>query len=125
MQLHLKYNKVTNPNDKIMIVTSKMTGGVAGFHAQHWQDKLIGTDDTADWEEFKKEIEAMFSLGDRTKIARNQIEDFKQGGQHTNNFIIKFGVLRETSRIDKQHAIFLLKQHVKHDIIKIIWVTHL
>jgi hypothetical protein len=69
MQLHLKYDKVTNPNNKIMIVTLKMTGGVAGFHAQHWQDKLISTDDTADWEKFKKELEAMFSLGDRMEIA--------------------------------------------------------
>jgi hypothetical protein len=120
MQIHLKYNRVSNPDDKITIVTWKITGGVAGFHAQHWQDKLISTDDTADWEEFRKEIEAMFSLGDRTEIARDQIEDFKQGGQHINDFIIKFGVLRETSKIDKQHAIFLLKRHVKHDIIKII-----
>jgi hypothetical protein len=30
MQLHLKFNKVTNPDDKIMTVTSKMRGGVAG-----------------------------------------------------------------------------------------------
>jgi hypothetical protein len=67
MQLRLKYNKVNNPNDKIMIVTSKMMGGVAGFHAQHWQDKLIKSDDTADWEKFKKELEAMFSLGDRMR----------------------------------------------------------
>jgi hypothetical protein len=120
MQLHQKYSKVTNPNDKIIIVTSKMTGGVAAFHAQHWQDKIINTNDTANWVEFKKEIKAMFSLGDRTEIAQKQIEDFKQGGQHINNFIIQFGVLKEMSKVDNQHAIFLLKQHVKHDIIRII-----
>jgi hypothetical protein len=112
--------KVTNPDNKITIVTSEMTGGVAGFHAQHWQDKLIKSNDTADWEKFKMELEAMFSLGDRTEIAQSQFEDFKQGGQHINNFIIKFGVLRETAKIDDKHAIFLLKQHVKHDIIKVI-----
>jgi hypothetical protein len=109
MQLHLKYNKVTNLDNKITIVTLKMTGGVAGFHAQHWQDKLIKSDDTADWEKFRMELEATFSLGDRLEIARSQIEDFKQGGQHINNFIIKFGVLRETAKMDDQHAIFLLK----------------
>jgi hypothetical protein len=120
MQLHLKLNKVTNPDDKIIIITSKMRGGVAGFHTQHWQDKMIQTDDTADWDKFKKELETMFSLGDRTEIARSQIKEFKQGGQHINNFIIKFGVLKETAKIDDQHAIFLLKQHVKFDIIKVI-----
>jgi hypothetical protein len=71
MQLHLKFNKVTNPDNKIMIVTSKMKGGVAGFHAQHWQDKMLQTDDTADWDKFKKELETMFSLGDRTEIERS------------------------------------------------------
>jgi hypothetical protein len=48
------------------------------------------------------------------------MEDFKQGGQHINDFILKFGVLREMAKIDDQHVIFLLKQHAKHDIIKII-----
>jgi hypothetical protein len=120
MQLHLRYNKVTNPDNKIMIVASKMTGGVAGFHAQHWQDKMLQTDYTADWEKFKKELETMFSFGDRMEIAQSQIEEFKQGGQHINNFIIKFGVLKDTAKTDEQHAIFLLKQHVKHDIIKVI-----
>jgi hypothetical protein len=62
----------------------------------------------------------MFSLGDRTEIARSQIEEFKQGGQHINDFIIKFGVLKEMAKIDDQHAIFLLKRHVKYDIIKVI-----
>jgi hypothetical protein len=71
MQLHLRYNKVTNPDNKIMIVTSKMTGGVVGFHAQHWQDKMLKSDDTADWEKFKTELQTMFSLGDRTGIARS------------------------------------------------------
>jgi hypothetical protein len=69
MQLHLKFNKVTNPDDKIMIVASKMKGGVAGFHAQHWQNKMLKSDDTANWDKFKKELETMFSLGDRTEIA--------------------------------------------------------
>jgi len=120
MQLHLKFNKVTNPDNKITIVTSKMKGGVAGFFAQKWENTLVDNDDTADWAKFKLEIESSFSLGDTTEIARNQIEDFKQGNQHINDFIIRFGVLRETSNIDKTHAIFLLKRHVKSDIIKII-----
>jgi hypothetical protein len=120
MQLHLKFNKVTNPDDKIMIVASKMKGGVVGFHAQQGQDKMLQTDNTADWDKFKKELETMFSLGDRTEIARSQIEEFKQGGQHINDFIIKFGVLKKTAKIDDQHTIFLLKRHVKHDIIKVI-----
>jgi hypothetical protein len=120
MQLHLKFNKVTNPNNKIAVITSKMKGGVAGFFAQKWENTLVHNNDTADWVKFKLEIESSFSLGDTTKIARNQIEEFKQGNQHINNFIIRFGVLRETSKIDEAHAIFLLKQHVKSDIIKII-----
>jgi hypothetical protein len=97
-----------------------MKGGVAGFFAQKWENTLVHNDDTADWAKFKSEIESSFSLGDTTKIARNQIEEFKQGNQHINDFVIRFGVLRETSNIDETHTIFLLKRHVKSDIIKII-----
>jgi hypothetical protein len=120
MQLHLKFNNVKNPDNKIAIITSKMKGGVAGFFAQKWENTLINNDDTANWDKFKSELTSSFSLGDTTEIAQIQIEEFKQGNQHINNFIIKFGVLRETSKIDKTHAIFLLKRHVKSDIIKII-----
>jgi hypothetical protein len=120
MQLHLKFNNVKNPDSKIAIITSKMKGGVAGFFAQKWENTLIHNDDTANWDKFKSEIEHSFSLGDTTEIARIQIEDFKQGNQHINDFIIRFGVLKDTSKIDETHAIFLLKRHVKSDIIKII-----
>jgi hypothetical protein len=109
MQLHLKFNNVTNPDNKIAIITSKMKGGVAGFFAQKWENTLIHNDNTANWDKFKSEIESSFSLGDTIEIARFQIEEFKQGNQHINNFIIRFGVLRETSKIDESHAIFLLK----------------
>jgi hypothetical protein len=120
MQLHLKFNNMKNPNSKIAIITSKMKGGVAGFFAQKWENTLIHDDDMANWDKFKSEIEHSFSLGDTTKIARIQIKDFKQGNQHINDFIIRFGVLKDTSKIDETHAIFLLKRHVKSDIIKII-----
>jgi hypothetical protein len=120
MQLHLKFNNVKKPDNKIVVTTSKMKGGVAGFFAQKWEDSMIDNDDTADWDKFKKELVHSFSLGDTTEIARIQIEEFKQGNQHINDFIIKFGVLRDTAKVDEAHAIFLLKRHVKHDIIKII-----
>jgi hypothetical protein len=120
MQLHLKFNNVKKPDNKIVVTTSKMKGGVAGFFAQKWETSMIDNDDTADWDKFKKELVHSFSLGDTTEIARIQIEEFKQGNQHINDFIIKFGVLRDTAKIDETHAIFLLKRHVKHDIIKII-----
>jgi hypothetical protein len=109
IQLHLKFNNVTNPDNKIAIITSKMKGGVAGFFAQKWENTLIHNNNTANWDKFKSEIKSSFLLGDTTKIARIQIKEFKQGNQHINNFIIRFGVLRETSKIDKAHAIFLLK----------------
>jgi hypothetical protein len=120
MQLHLKFNNVKTPDNKIAVITSKMKGGVAGFFAQKWENTLIHNDDTANWDKFKIELEHSFSLGDTTEIARIQIEDFKQGNQHINNFIIRFGVLKDTSKIDETHAIFLLKRHVKTNIIKII-----
>jgi hypothetical protein len=120
MQLHLKFNNVKTPDNKIAVITSKMKGGVAGFFAQKWENTLIHNDDTANWDKFKTELEHSFSLGDTTEIARIQIKDFKQGNQHINDFIIRFGVLRDTSKIDETHAIFLLKRHVKSDIIKII-----
>jgi hypothetical protein len=120
MQLHLKFNNVKNPNRKIAIITSKMKGGVAGFFAQKWENTLIHDNNMANWDKFKSEIEHSFLLGDTTEIAQIQIEDFKQGNQHINNFIIRFGVLKDTSKINKTHAIFLLERHVKSDIIKII-----
>jgi hypothetical protein len=86
-----------------------MKGGVAGFFAQKWENSMIDNDDTADWDKFKEELVHSFSLGDTTEIARIQIEEFKQGNQHINDFIIKFGVLRDTAKIDETHAIFLLK----------------
>jgi hypothetical protein len=120
MQLHLKFNNVKTPDNKIAVITSKMKGGVAGFFAQKWENWMIDNNDTANWDKFKSELEHSFSLGDTTEIARIQIEDFKQGNQHINDFIIRFGVLRDTSKIDETHAIFLLKRHVKSDIIKVI-----
>jgi hypothetical protein len=120
MQLHLKFNNVKTPDNKIAVITSKMKGGVARFFAQKWENWMIDNDDMANWDKFKSELEHSFSLGDTTEIAQIQIEDFKQGNQHINDFIIRFGVLRDTSQIDETHAIFLLKRHVKSDIIKII-----
>jgi hypothetical protein len=120
MQIYLKFNNVKTPDNKIIVTTSKMKGGVAGFFAQKWEESLTDNDDTADWDKFKKELIHSFSLGDTTEIARIQIEEFKQGNQHINDFLIKFGVLRDTSKIDETHAIFLLKRHVKNDIVKII-----
>jgi hypothetical protein len=120
MQIHLKFNNVKKPDNKIAVITSKMKGGVAGFFAQKWELSMIDNDDTADWDKFKEELVHSFSLGDTTEIARIQIEEFKQGNQHINDFMIKFGVLRDTAKVDETHAIFLLKRHVKHDIIKVI-----
>jgi hypothetical protein len=34
MRLHLKFNNVKTPDNKIAVITSKMKGGVAGFFAQ-------------------------------------------------------------------------------------------
>jgi hypothetical protein len=69
MQLHLKFNNVKNPDNKITVITSKMKGGVAGFFAQKWENTLIHNDDTADWDRFKSELTSSFSLGDTTEIA--------------------------------------------------------
>jgi hypothetical protein len=69
MQLHLKFNNVKTPDNKIVVTTSKMKGGVAGFFAQKWEDTLIDNDDTADWDKFKTELKHSFSLGDTTEMA--------------------------------------------------------
>jgi hypothetical protein len=41
MKLFLSVNKVTNPNEKIIIMTHKMKGGIAGFYARSWEEKLL------------------------------------------------------------------------------------
>jgi hypothetical protein len=76
---------------------------------KQWQERIIKGGGTASWDKFEGEMKQAFGLGNKEELARNQIEDFKQGNQHINDFLIKFATLAKMAGIDDLHAIFVLK----------------
>jgi hypothetical protein len=114
MLLFLKFNNVIQAKQKIALVAFRMEGGVPGFHAKQWQERIIKGGDTASWDKLEEETKQAFGLGNEEELARNQIKEFKQENQHINDYLIKFSALAEMAGIDNLHAIFLLKQHTKH-----------
>ena len=62
------------------------------------------------------------TFSDKSKAADTEwkIETFKQGKKHIADFMIEFKALAMKAKIDKLHAIFLLKKDVQADIIKTI-----
>jgi hypothetical protein len=120
MKLFLKFNKVDSPDMKITAIISQMRGGTAGNFATHWTDKVANMDDTMDWKAFKEDLTGSFSMENEKESTQWKIESFKQGNRHITDFLIKFHVLKTTSKTDNAHTIFLLKKSIRQDIIKTI-----
>jgi hypothetical protein len=120
MKLFLKFNKVNSPDMKITATISQMRGGTAGNFATHWMDKVVNTDDTMDWKAFDDDLTGSFSMENKKETTQWKIESFKQGNHHIADFLIKFHVLKMTSKTDDAHAIFLLKKNIRQDIIKTV-----
>jgi len=62
----------------------------------------------------------MFSDKSKTADAKWKIEIFKQGKKHIADFTIEFEALAMKANINELNAIFLLKENVQADIIKMI-----
>jgi hypothetical protein len=120
MTFFLKYNDITSADKKAIAILSRMQGGIAGTYAAKWLTKVESSDDTIDWEDFKKDITTSFSVGNEKEKAEWDIEEFKQGKRHIADFLIEFSVLKVKAKCNHTHAIFLLKKHVRKDIIKTI-----
>jgi hypothetical protein len=73
-----------------------------------------------DWRTFEDDLTGSFSMGNKKETAQWKIESFKQGSCHIADFLIKFHVLKMTSKTNDAHAIFLLKKNIRQDIIKTI-----
>jgi len=120
IRLFLKSNRVNGTDDRITAILARLRGGVAGIYAQKKLDKLDENNNTQDWDEFVKELKTTFSNKSKAADAEWKIETFKQGKRNTADFIIEFEALAMKADTDKLHTIFLLKENVRHDIIKTI-----
>jgi len=120
MVLYMKFHKIDGADDKATAVLSRMRGGTAGHFATHWTDKMEKDNDTIDWDKFEREVKSTFSYGNKKENAEWKIEQFKQGNQQIADYLVEFDVLKSKSDMDDKHLIFLLKKHVRNDIIKAI-----
>ncbi|XP_006455379.1 hypothetical protein AGABI2DRAFT_121298 [Agaricus bisporus var. bisporus H97] len=119
MTLFLKYNKVTDTDQKIIATIVRLKGPVPSCFADIWTEK-IATNFTYTWDTFEEELKTSFGKGNEKDIAEERIESLKQGNRNTMDFLVEFTALMYKAKIDDQHAIFLLKRHTRHDIIKTI-----
>ena len=62
----------------------------------------------------------MFSDKTKTVDAKWKIETFKQKKKNTSDFMIKFDVLAMKADTNELHTIFLLKENIWQEIIKMI-----
>ncbi|EKM79058.1 hypothetical protein AGABI1DRAFT_128223 [Agaricus bisporus var. burnettii JB137-S8] len=119
MTLFLKYNKVTDTDQKIISTIVRLKGQVPSYFAEVWTEK-IASNITYTWETFEEEIKTSFRKGNEKDLAEEKIKSLKQGKKNTMDFLVEFTALMYKAKIDDQHAIFLLKGHTRHDIIKTI-----
>jgi len=112
IRLFLKSNRVNGTDDRITVILACLRGGVAGIYTQKKLDELNKDNDTQDWEEFVKELKAMFSDKSKAVDAEWKIETFKQGKRNIVDFIIEFEALAMKADMDELHAIFLLKKNI-------------
>jgi len=93
IKLYLRANKVTDADEKIIIVLDRFQGGTAGAFAQQKLDKINRRDDTPSWNALEAELQLVYS--DKTKEADVEwhIKTFIQGKKHIADFLIKFMAL--------------------------------
>ena len=111
-QAYLAREVFNGMDDRITVILTCLRGGVAGIYTQKKLDELDKDNDTQDWEEFVKELKAMFSDKSKAVDAEWKIETFKQGKRNIVDFIIEFEALAMKADMDELHAIFLLKKNI-------------
>jgi hypothetical protein len=103
-----------------MVVISRMTGGTAGTFAAGKMDTILDGADTIDWDIFAREVEQTFTDDTSQTRAEHDIEKAKQKDRNTADFLIEFHVLKQRSKTEDRHAIYLLKKNIRADIIRTI-----
>ncbi|KAF7763816.1 hypothetical protein Agabi119p4_8353 [Agaricus bisporus var. burnettii] len=82
MTLFLKYNKVTDTDQKIIATIVRLKGPVPSCFAEVWTEK-IANETTYTWNSFEEELRTSFGKGNEKDIAEERIEFFKQGNRNT------------------------------------------
>jgi hypothetical protein len=120
IKLYMRFNRVTAAEEKAIVVISRLQGGTAGMFAAAKADIILNGDDTLDWEEFEKEVVSTFSDDALQTRAEHNIEKCKQKDRNTADFLIEFHVLKQQSKTEDRHAMYLLKRNIRPDIIRTI-----
>ena len=70
MKLYLRANKVTDADEKIIVVLGRFQGGTAGVFAQQKLNKIDEGDNTLSWDAFEAELQLVYS--NKTKEANTE-----------------------------------------------------
>ncbi|EKM73196.1 hypothetical protein AGABI1DRAFT_135377, partial [Agaricus bisporus var. burnettii JB137-S8] len=92
MTLFLKYNKVTDTDQKIIATIVRLKGQIPSYFAEVWTEK-IASEITYTWDTFEEEIKTSFGKGNEKDIAEEKIESLKQGKKNTMDFLVEFTAL--------------------------------
>ncbi|EKM73789.1 hypothetical protein AGABI1DRAFT_96082 [Agaricus bisporus var. burnettii JB137-S8] len=82
MTLFLKYNKVTDTDQKIIATIVRLKRQIPSYFAEVWTEK-IASEITYTWDTFEEEIKTSFGKGNKKDIAKEKIESLKQGKKIT------------------------------------------
>ncbi|XP_006457271.1 hypothetical protein AGABI2DRAFT_123138 [Agaricus bisporus var. bisporus H97] len=91
MTLFLKYNKVTDTDQKIIATIVRLKGPIPSYFAEVWTEKLASSI-TYTWDSFEEEIKTSFGKGNEKDIAEERIKSLKQGNRNTMDFLVEFTV---------------------------------
>jgi len=100
IKLYLRVDKVTDTDEKIIVVLGRFREGTAGAFAQQKLDKIDRGDSTPSWDAFEAELQLVYS--DKTKEANAEwrIETFTQEKKHITDFLIEFMALASKAQTD-------------------------
>ena len=107
-------------NNRITAILAYLRESITSIYVWKKLDQIEDEENIQDWEKFVREIKTMFSDKSKAADAEQKIKIFKQGKKHIANFMIKFEALAMKAEIYNIHTIFLLKENVRMDIIKMI-----
>ena len=73
-----------------------------------------------DWDDFIEEIKIVFSNKNKVADTEWKIETFRQEKKYVVNFMIEFKALVTKAETNNIHAVFLLKENFRSNIIKTV-----
>ncbi|EKM73695.1 hypothetical protein AGABI1DRAFT_134247 [Agaricus bisporus var. burnettii JB137-S8] len=110
MTLFLKYNKVTDTDQKIIATIVRLKGPVPSCFADIWTEK-IATNFTYTWDTFEEELKTSFGKGNEKDIAEERIESLKQGNRNTMDFLVEFTALMSPLSLRASNLAVLLDDY--------------